>query len=110
MRTEQSDAEMGDIAFGMAARIAALETENKWLREQIVDWRETLDTIVEHAAHAFGDLRRRDELDEIPPPRWPPEVRNEVGTVTYHLAAMAMYIQGIREAIHRVCPEQGGEE
>ena len=98
-----------EMIMARNTRIAALEAENKRLREQIVGWRNTLDTIVEHASHAFGDLRRRDELDEVPPPRWPPEVRNEVGTVTYHLAAMAMYIHRIREAIYHVCPEEGGE-
>ena len=79
------------------------------LMEEMAGWRDTLETAMEHASHAWADLRRHGLVDEVLPPRWPPEVTNPVGSAAYHFAAMSMYVQRVYEQIVRICPEDDDE-
>ena len=67
------------------------------------EWRNTLQTAQEHAAHAWADLKRSGLVDETMPV-WPPEVSNAIGTAAYHFAAMIMYVQRVYESIYLQCP------
>lgn len=72
------------------------------------DWRGTLESALEHASHAWADLKRHGLVDETMPV-WPPDVSNDVGTVAYHFAAVIKYVQRVYEAIWIICPGKESE-
>lgn len=75
------------------------------LERTLTEWASTLETATEHACHAIGDLHRKGLIHEESPPSYPPRVADEVGTVAYHLAAMARYMQRVYEGIRNWLPE-----
>ena len=52
-----------------------------------------LNSALEHFAHGWRDLQERGIVHMIDPNVFPPEVSDAGGTVSYHLAAMAWYLQ-----------------
>ena len=70
-------------------------------------WRDTLDTALEHASHAWGALRKQG-AKEKEPDMWPPKSLDEVGSAAYHVAALIDYVFEVYQGIAKVYPEQEG--
>jgi hypothetical protein len=65
------------------------------------EWRNILDTALEHASHAWARTDRPEEEKDW----WPPKTSAEVGTVEYHLAAMIGYVFEVYSGIAAIHPE-----
>jgi hypothetical protein len=63
-----------------------------------------LDSALEHSAHAWRDLERRDIIDICSDDGpWPPEIaHSRSGNVDYHLAAMIKYIKQAYDQLNKI--------
>lgn len=60
--------------------------------DQVREWSNTLDSALEHAAHAWAALEQEKKIQYMLKDAWPPHIKAPVGSLEYHLAAMIGYV------------------
>ena len=64
-------------------------------------WRNTLESALEHASHAWVALERLTPTGKKGD-SWPPEVDGPTGSAAYHLAAMIGYVFEVYQGIAKI--------
>lgn len=59
----------------------------------------TLDTILEHASHAWRALEAAGLAENNPDGAWPPQTNQPHGSVAYHLAIMIQYTKKLCDGL-----------
>lgn len=66
-----------------------------------------LSNTLEHASHSWLALEKEKPITYTIPDCWPPQIKAEVGTVEYHVAAM---IENIKRAYDMIRREKDQQE